>query len=120
MNQSLFLLVVPIFLCVSCTKSQTSVLLPAPAQTAVAAPSGPQFAASAAKVETGPYQKPTVPGAIHLEAEDGALTGNTVKTEMPGYSGKGYAGELPGRRRQNLLQPGAAMRLFAALFCCEL
>ena len=120
MNQSLFLLVVPIFLCVSCTKSQTFVSLPAPAQTAVAAPSGPQFTASAAKVETGPYQKPTVPGAIHLEAEDGALTGNTVKTETPGYSGKGYAGELPGRRRQNLLQPGAAMRLFAALFCCEL
>lgn len=38
--------------------------------------------------------KTSVPGAIHLEAEDGTLTGNTVLTTRPGFSGKGYAGDF--------------------------
>ncbi len=33
-------------------------------------------------------------GVIHLEAEDGTLTGNTILTARPGYTGRGYAGDF--------------------------
>ena len=34
------------------------------------------------------------PSPIHLEAEDAALTGVTVRTAQPGFSGKGYVGDF--------------------------
>lgn len=34
------------------------------------------------------------PGAVHLEAEDAALTGNAVLTKTPGFSGTGYVGDF--------------------------
>lgn len=91
MKYSVFLLAVPAFLCVSCAKTETAAV---PATNAVAAPIVPHDAAAAVKADLSPYQKPTAPGAIHLEAEDGALTGNTVKTDTSGFSGKGYVGDF--------------------------
>ena len=87
------LLLVPAFLCASCAKSQNAAPVP-PAPAAPDQPATPQFAVAAPKADTGPYKKPTVPGAIHLEAEDGTLTGNTILTTRPGFSGKGYAGDF--------------------------
>ncbi len=46
--------------------------------------------ASAAKSQTAP----PLANPIHLEAEDGTLTGNTVQTKIPGFSGKGYVGDF--------------------------
>jgi mannan endo-1,4-beta-mannosidase len=89
------LILVPTFLCVSCAKSQVAVPAPPSAGLIVSGPdqpAAPQFAEAAQKPDMGPYQKPTVPGAIHLEAEEGTLTGNTVLTTRPGFSGKGYVG----------------------------
>jgi len=92
-------LVIPALLCVSCAKSQVAV--PAspssPAALIVSSPgqpATPQFALAAPVADTGPYKKPTVPGAIHLEAEDGVLTGNTVLTTRPGFSGTGYVSQF--------------------------
>ncbi len=88
------LLLAPAFLCVSCAKSQVAVPAPpsAPAALIVSSPSQPptpQYVV-AAKIDMGPYKKPAAPGAIHLEAEGGTLTGNTVQTTRPGFSGTGY------------------------------
>jgi len=93
------LILVPTFLCVSCAKSQVAVpaLPAAPAALIVSGPSQPstpQFALAAPVADTGPYKRPAVPGAIHLEAEDGTLTGNTVQTTRPGFSGTGYASQF--------------------------
>lgn len=35
-----------------------------------------------------------MPGSLHLEAEAAALTGNTVLTKRPGFSGAGYVGDF--------------------------
>ena len=80
MKRILPLLLIPLFLSASCAKTETAAV---PTVNAVAAPVIPHDAAVTVKVDLSPYRKPTVPGAIHLEAEDGALTGNTVKTETP-------------------------------------
>ena len=89
MKRYLPILLIPAFLCASCAKTQptTTVLVAAPA-----APISPSSASP--KPDTTPYQKPTASGAIHLEAEDGVLSGNTVQTTRPGFSGKGYAGDF--------------------------
>ena len=66
----------------------------APSPAGVAALATPQLAAVAETADTGPYSPPKAPGSIHLEAENGTLTGNTVLTQRPGFSGKGYAGDF--------------------------
>jgi mannan endo-1,4-beta-mannosidase len=93
------LILVPTFLCVSCAKSQ--VAAPAPPSMPAALimsgpgqPATPQIAAVTEAADTGPYSPPKTPGAIHLEAEDGVLTGNTVLTTRPGFAGKGYVGDF--------------------------
>ena len=35
-----------------------------------------------------------MPGTLHLEAEDAALSGNTILTKRPGFSGRGYVGSF--------------------------
>lgn len=88
-------LTIPVFLCVSCAKSQVAVPTSpsAPAALVVSGPgqpATPQFVLAAPAADTRPYKKPTTLGAIHLEAGDGTLTGNKLLTTRPGFSGKGY------------------------------
>ena len=95
MKHKLPLLLIPTLFCTSCAKTEITAAPATPTVTTpTAAPAAPQFDAPKPKADLSPYQKPAMPGAIHLEAEDGALTGNAVKTETPGYSGKGYAGDF--------------------------
>ena len=54
----------------------------------------PHLALAAAKPAAAPYKKRAATGAIHLEADAAALTGNTLLTTRPGFSGKGYAGDF--------------------------
>lgn len=51
-------------------------------------------AAFAASWPMGVSAKAPAPSAIHLEAEDAALTGAAVMTQTPGFSGKGYVGDF--------------------------
>lgn len=67
MKRSASLFLLPLLLA-SCAKSQ-----PAATPTVATAPAGQ---------------------AIHLEAEDGTLTGSTIQTKIPGFSGKGYVGDF--------------------------
>ncbi len=88
------LLVIPTLFCASCAKPQTVSVLVSPTAAVTAAPATPQFAALTQIADLSPYRKPAVPGALHLEAEDGTLTGNTVQTAQAGFSGKGYVGDF--------------------------
>ncbi len=77
MKRTAPLLLLPLLL-TSCAKSQPT-----------ATPAAPAPSAMPALTATAPAA-----GAIHLEAEDGTLTGNTVQTKIPGFSGKGYVGDF--------------------------
>jgi len=73
-------LFVPLAL-ISCARPQTSQVQMTPSPPVAATPAGTVSA------------PPAVPaGALRLEAEDAALTGNTVQTKRAGFSGKGYVG----------------------------
>lgn len=43
---------------------------------------------------SAPAAPPAAPAAIHLEAEQAALTGNAVLTKRAGFSGAGYVGDF--------------------------
>ncbi len=89
------LLLIPAFLCTSCAKTPpASALLEAAPPSVAAASTPPPATPVVSQPDSSPYKKPTVPGAIHLEAENGTMTGNTVLTTRPGFSGKGYVGDF--------------------------
>ncbi|MDQ2687242.1 MAG: beta-mannanase [Armatimonadota bacterium] len=54
----------------------------------------PVLCAGRAPAKPAPAQPADAPQAIHLEAENGTLTGVTVQTAHTGFSGTGYVGDF--------------------------
>ena len=87
----------PILLGAAFARSQVTSILPAPTVFTAANPAPPvtpPLELAASRADSGPYKIPAAPGTIHLQAETGVLTGNTLQTTLPGFSGAGYAGQF--------------------------